>query len=77
MNELEMEIMRTSVLVDDFKSTRTYVAIYGTQVEIGGERLFIVKCNDLKTGIDYIRFANRTQARSIMNTYRKEKKFNL
>lgn len=77
MTELEMKIVRTAVLVDEFKSSRTYVAIYGCQLEIGGERLFIVKTNDLKTGIDYIRFANRTQARSIINTYRKEKKFSL
>ena len=71
------KIERTSVLVDEFKSKRTYIAIYGCQAEIGGERLFIIKSHDLKTGIDYIRFGNRTQARSIINTYRKEKRFEL
>ena len=77
MNALEMEIIRLSVLIDEFKSTRTYIAIYDTQLDIGGERLFIIKSDNLKTGVDYIRFANRTQARSIINTYRKEKKFSL
>ena len=67
----------TSALVDQFKSKRTYIAIYGCQLEICGERLFIIKSNDLKTGIDYIRFGNRTQAKSIINTYRKEKRFEL
>ena len=71
------KVERTSALVDEFKSKRTYIAIYGCQLEICGERLFIIKSNDLKTGIDYIRFGNRIQAKSIINTYRKEKRFEL
>ena len=71
MNDIAKECMRTCVLVDEFKSARKYIGIYACDLVIGGERLFIIRTNDLITGKDYTRFGNRTQTRAIMNTYKK------
>ena len=76
-NEFEMQILRTAVLVDEYKTPYTYIGVYGCQLELAGERLFIIKSSNLKTGIDYIRFGNRQQAKSIIKTYKKEKRFTL
>ena len=77
MNNIEMELMRTAILIREFTSKETYIAIWETSIEIGGERLFIIKSTNLKSAIDYIRYGNKTQANSIMNTYQKERRFSL
>ena len=74
---MKQNIITTATLVAEHKTNFTYVGVYMCQLELAGETLYIIKSTNLKTGIDYIRFGNRIQAISILNTYRKQKRFSL
>ena len=66
-----------SSLVDTYLTPYTSVEVWATNQIYNGERLFVIVSRELKSKHEYIRFGNQTQSRSIMNTYRKEKKFHL
>jgi len=73
--------MNNAVLLESVETNRTIIQVWGTQYAIAvphtEERIFVVRAFNKKTGECKLRFGNQIQVRSIMNTYRKEKRFHL
>lgn len=73
--------MENAVLLDSHETSRTLVQIWGTQYAVAlphyEERIYVIRTFNKKTSKVYVRFGNRTQAKSILNQYKKEKRFEL
>lgn len=69
--------MHITNLLEMFEATETLVYIFETDQEWQGEKLYLIKTSSKTTKQNYFRFGNKTQAISILKTYKKEKRFSL